>query len=169
MRETRAPRWRAAWPLTVPLFALLLASCGDDEPDKAAPASSAPARTPVATPTATPTPTPTATLRKAKNGTSLAACADGRCEVEVGVGDIIRFNADVKSQSGLAEMTVTSIGDMEIQFKVAHGSFGVSPPGSDDPFNINDTFSHTLIDTAGKRAVIRLAAPKPGAGGAMIS
>lgn len=161
--------WHAAWPLIIPTATLLLAGCGDEEPDKAASATSPATRSPVSTRPVAPTPTPTPTLKKAKNGSSLAACADARCEVEVGLGDVIRFNAGVRSESGLSKMTVTSIGEMSIEFSVGGGSFGVSPPGSDDPFNINGTFSHTLIDTAGKKAVIRLGSPKPGAGGAMIS
>ncbi|TDD30539.1 hypothetical protein E1287_29105 [Actinomadura sp. KC06] len=88
--------------------------------------------------------------------------------MEVGVGDVIRFNAGVRGQAGLAEMTVASIGEMAIEFKMAGGGIGFSPPGSDDPFNINGAFSHTLIATAGQKAVIRLAAPEPGAGGAEI-
>ncbi|MFI0479501.1 hypothetical protein [Actinomadura sp. 9N215] len=170
MRKTRALGRHAVWPLALPAFALLLAGCGDDEPATSAssPATRSPATTRPASPAPAPTatPSPTATLPKAADGSRLSACADARCEVEVGVGDVIRFNPGVRGRSGLAKLTVASIGDMSIELKTAGGSIGFSPPGSDDPFNINGTFSHELKGTAGKRAVIRLAAPKPGAGGA---
>ena len=158
MREKRALVRHAVW--IVP--ALLLVGCGGGGDGKAegtstkAAESSAP---PASSPAASPTPT-----RPGKAGESgLAACADARCETEVKVGDVIRFNSRIRNKSGLTEMKVKSIGDMSINYDVADGGFGFGPPGSDDPANINGTFSHTLISTAGKTAVIRLGPTEPGA------
>ncbi|MEV6285018.1 hypothetical protein [Kribbella sp. NPDC051770] len=67
---------------------LLVAGCGSNDDAGTPPASTPP---PSATPTPTPSPTPTPTpkpkpIPKAKDGTNLAACRDGDCNVQVGKG-----------------------------------------------------------------------------------
>ncbi|TDD33154.1 hypothetical protein E1287_20220 [Actinomadura sp. KC06] len=152
MRRTRR---HTAWPLTIPTFALLLAGCADDEPDKAAPASSP---LPATTRPASPRPTPT--LPKAKNGKSLSACADARCEVAVGVGDTIDFNARVTRRAGVGDLTIKEIGSNTITYAMLSGDVSFGQPKLDMPSNVNGAFSLTLIATAGNTAVIRVGPPK---------
>ncbi|MFJ9885406.1 hypothetical protein ACIQRW_06060 [Streptomyces sp. NPDC091287] len=94
--------------------ALLLTGCGSDGSDisdGAAPEKSpAPTRS-VAPPSKAPTPPPppakSSSLPKAADGTDLAACGDGTCEVEVKTGDVI----SVKSSSGVEEFMITGFGE----------------------------------------------------------
>ncbi|MFJ8754919.1 hypothetical protein ACIREO_37265 [Streptomyces sp. NPDC102441] len=94
--------------------ALLLTGCGgdgDDDSDSAAPEKS-PAQTrsvapPSKAPTSPPPPAKSSSLPKAADGTDLAACGDGTCEVEVRIGDVI----SVKSSSGAKEFMITGFGE----------------------------------------------------------
>jgi hypothetical protein len=77
---------------TVPVF-LLATACGSDARDSATPpkttTSTSPTTTTMATTTTTTAPAPPAAPLPAADGTDLAACADGTCEVSVRTGDIV--------------------------------------------------------------------------------
>ncbi|OON73876.1 hypothetical protein [Streptomyces tsukubensis] len=94
--------------------ALLLAGCGSDGSDNSnsgAPQKShGPTRSatpPSKAPTSSPPPAKTSSPPKAVDGTNLAACGDGTCEVEVKTGDVI----SVKSSSGAKEFMITGLSE----------------------------------------------------------
>jgi hypothetical protein len=112
---------------------LTLAACGSSGERATPPSASVPtaSATPPSTlsPTPTPTPTPTAKPKpkpapppKAKDGTDLAACRDGRCEVLVKPGASVRFNGGT--------LKVGKIGKfMEFTISGNYGGSGQLGPG----------------------------------------
>jgi hypothetical protein len=103
---------------------LVLAGCGSTNdagtPSPSAPTtSSTPTPTPTATPTATPTPKPKAKPKpppKAKDGTNLAACRDGDCNVQVGTG-----RTTIKFSGG--KLVITKV-DAKFAHFVLTGDYG---------------------------------------------
>ncbi|MBF8184228.1 hypothetical protein ITP53_00380 [Nonomuraea sp. K274] len=170
MHQERHQERRAAWAVLAPAVMLLLAGCGAAEPDPtAASAPTSPATTaptsPVATaPSSTPPSSPSSAspaARKPADGRRLAACSDAKCEVEVSTGDVIRFNARAMRKAGFGDLKVKSIRENKIVYTLASGGATFTQPGPDDTANVNG-ISLTLVRTEGKRAVIRIGAPKRG-------
>ena len=99
-------------PLAVPalLPVLLLTACGGDESAADESAKKSPTTSPTsAAPTSTspsPSPTPPPDPETAADGRNLRACRDGKCEVVVKPGDVIRFNDKV----GAGPLTITVYG-----------------------------------------------------------
>jgi len=107
------------------MVAGLLAGCGSPEapPQRTAAATggTAPAPTSPPAPTATASPPPSAT-----DGTDLTACRDADCEVEVRVGDKLRFNAAI----GVDVVTVKSVNNDMITLVLRGSSGGLRIEGT---------------------------------------
>lgn len=93
---------------------LLLTGCGSndssDSDSTRAKKPSPPTRSappPAKSPSSAPPPTQSPPRPKAADGTNLAACGDGTCEVEVKIGDVI----SVKNRSGRQELMITELSE----------------------------------------------------------
>lgn len=95
----RIPANRLPFLVAVLLPVLLLTACDGDEP-AAAPDGAAPA-------SAAPSPTGSLAPGTAADGRDLDSCRDGRCEVVVGAGDVLRFDGRL----GTDPLTVVKSGD----------------------------------------------------------
>ncbi|KAB8195417.1 hypothetical protein FH608_013815 [Nonomuraea phyllanthi] len=192
MDQARQPGRRAPWTLRRPLLAaavaVSLAGCGGGDPaatgttqatspsattstspTDGAPSSTAspggrPSGTASDTPSTSPSPAPTtadpAAGKPPADGTRLSACADARCEVWVKAGDTIRFNARGMGRAGVEGVKVLSVRKKQVRYDF--GSATLTQPGPKGAANING-FSLRLVRIDGKRAVIRLGRPVPGA------
>lgn len=140
--------------------ALILAGCGDDEPDVSA-ATKPETHTPSAEPTAssspspspTSSPSPTRSARpKAADGRNLGACKDGECEVEIKTGDMIRLGNRVKAKPRVDWLAVVDISRDGPTFALSSGMTTTAYGG----IEINGGLSVDTVYANGKRAIVRL-------------
>ncbi|MFG2796375.1 hypothetical protein [Streptomyces pseudovenezuelae] len=150
------------------LFAVLTA-CSPESPDgsatgdKGRSSGSAPASDPTPTPSSTPSPSPSPT----------GPCADGTCEIEVAVGDVVT----VPAAYGLGPIKVTAIAGGRVDMVAGltgsgysvsgcSGGGGVSSEGGggvglsceEGPAaTVNDAMSLKVVDVRGSVAVLRIA------------
>jgi len=107
-------RRRVTLAALAPAVALLIAGCGDDgsgKPSDARPAASSPSKAEPASSASKPSSVPPSTKKpvppKAADGKDLGACSDSKCEVEVKVGDVIRF----KGKPDIKELAIVNVAD----------------------------------------------------------
>lgn len=128
--------------------ALTLAGCGSEPAKESAP----PPPTTTTTTTTQPTTTTETAPPTAADGTNLAACADGVCEVEVKLGDVIQFNGQVKSTPPLTSLTVIEMGP--------DGPMLADPSGFASTVNgsitMNDVLNIETLYADGTRALLKL-------------
>jgi len=141
-------------PLAVPalLPVLLLTACGGDESAADESAKKSPTTSPTsAAPTSTspsPSPTPPPDPETAADGRNLRACRDGKCEVVVKAGDVIRFNDKLDTDP----LTVISAGKT---FTVTDPSGFVTSIGGSGTLETGSV--HIQVgESKGKRTAVRI-------------
>jgi hypothetical protein len=147
------------------LVCAAVTSCSADTAPGFGSAPSAVGSTPVLTPVVTPSPSP-----------SGDSCADGTCQVEVTVGDVVT----VPERYGLGPIEVTAIGDAEVGLTASltgsgysmsgcSGGGGVFAPGGGGVemscrvgvlATINDAMILEVVEIDDRAAVLRIAAAK---------
>ncbi|WP_157250424.1 hypothetical protein [Nonomuraea typhae] len=153
------PTGRVAWLGVVALSAVLV-GCGSTTEEAAAPTTTTPAATP---PTPT-TPSPSASLApkpkptplpRAKDGRSLRACHDARCEVLVTDGQTITLNdkwgltpIEIAVEDNAVDFTCSTIDGMQVNLMRQR-------PDQGGPSKIND-LTFRVIAVKGKRAVVKI-------------
>ncbi len=146
--------------LVVAATVLLVVGCGDGDRSRE-PAPVAPTAPNVTTGSPSPSAPPSASplprsYRPAADGTDLAACVDGDCEVEIQVGDVIRFGRQVRTEPRISTLRVVSVEPRSVMFALPSGSmiggFGV--------LGINGGLAVEMIFADGRRAVVRFS-PTP--------
>lgn len=98
----------------IPLVGLILAACGGGDSER--PEADRPASTTPSKPTSTatqPSTTESPTVPEPEDGTDLSACLDRTCEVQVVVGDIIRFDPQFR----MNEVHVLGVSNNRFEFK----------------------------------------------------
>ena len=165
MKSGTHVRRRAVIAALWPVAALVLSACGGGQLGRSLAASSPPrqssaAATTVApsSPAASPSPTPPSpsptrpSPPRPKDGTNLRACVDGVCEVQVRVGDVIRFSPRIRTRATVGSITVLSVAEGGATLELDSGTTTTFDGG----VVLNDAISIDLVFTDGKRAVLRI-------------
>lgn len=145
-------RWAAAARGSLLLVAAVaaLAACSTPVASSAAPNTSTTA------PSAAASPTTQVGSVGAGDGTDLAACADGTCEVEVRPGDTMTFDGSVR----VDRLVVTGVEDGQVTVSASTGpgsrSTQSSSVGSENTLN---GLSYRILSVRGDTAVLDLSGP----------
>jgi hypothetical protein len=111
-----------------------------------------PATSEPVSPSPSPVPSVSPTKPRAANGTNLATCVDATCEVEIKVGDIIRFGRQVHTSPRIDRLVVVSVDDDGANFLVPSGAI----IGGGGTLILNHGIQITFLYADGQRAVIRI-------------
>ncbi|MDT0446367.1 hypothetical protein [Streptomyces johnsoniae] len=166
MRKTS---YSAMVTVVVAVVFAALTSCSSDSSD-GSPADGRPSEAGSGSPASDPTPTPTQTGTPSPSPTG--PCADGTCEIEVAVGDVVA----VPETYGLGPIEVTGITGDEVEMAASltgsgfgvsgcSGGGGVSSAGGGGVgltcgvgtvATINDVMSLEVVEILGTAAVLRI-------------
>ena len=86
------------------------------------------------------------------DGTNLKACEDGACEVEIKVGDVIRFGKQVKSTPPLTSLTVIAMSSDGPTLATSSGMTTTAYGG----ITFNNAVSFETVYADGTRAMVRI-------------
>jgi hypothetical protein len=99
-----------------------------------------------------PSASPTApSYRPPADGADLTACLDGTCEVEIRVGDVVRFGAPVRTDPPITALLVVRVDPRSVMFALPSGSM----IGGFGTLTINGGLVVEMVFADGTRAVVR--------------
>jgi hypothetical protein len=145
--------------LAAAAIALLVAGCGGGDRESgsmlAVPAQTSTVGGPSSAPPSASSTAPS--YRPPADGADLTACLDGVCEVEIRVGDVVRFGEPVRTEPPITALRVVSVEPDRVMFALPSGSM----IGGFGTLTINGGLVVEMIFADGTRAVVRFS-PKSG-------